>query len=178
MKTWELAPGAEARAVVAATGVLPSARHDRTFRAAPRLTAALSAPDAGAIADLSVSAELDVAALAPVEPLAARDQALILRNLRGDRVLDAARHPVLRFDGSYRGDFAKGVLDGRLMVRGRLWPIRFEVTWRESGQLRHADAVWQGTLADVGIAPFSALLGAIRLKDWLRLELHLPFSGR
>lgn len=178
MQTWELGSGAEARAIVRATGVLPGARHDRAFRAVPRLAAALAADAGGRLQGLAVAAALTTAHLEPVGDMTSRDRALILRNLRGDRVLDADRHPEVRFDGTYDGDFAAGTLTGRLMLRGRLWPLRFDVRWRGAGNQRTAAATWQGTLADVGIEPFSALLGAIRLKDWLRIELDLPFSGR
>lgn len=173
-----LAPGAEARAIVKATGLMPGARHDRTFAAAPRLVGALDVPAEGPL-DVPVVAELSVADLEPVGDFSAADRALILRNLRGDRVLDADRHPVLRFEGAYAGTRNAGELAGALTVRGVPHPLRFAVSARPDGPALAVDAWWQGTLGDLGIAPFSALLGAVRLKDWLRLELALRLvAGR
>lgn len=170
MSWFVLAPGAEARAIVKATGLMPGARHDRTFAAAPRLVGALEIPAEGPV-DIPVVAELSVADLEPVGDFSAADRALILRNLRGDRVLDADRHPILRFEGTFKGTRDAGELAGALTVRGVAYPLRFTVSARSDGSALAVDAWWQGTLGDLGITPFSALLGAVRLKDWLRLEL-------
>ena len=42
--------------------------------------------------------------------------------------------------------------------------------WSEGPIL--ARGAWEGRLTDLGIKPFKALLGALKLEDWIRLRLE------
>lgn len=111
-----------------------------------------------------------------VSPLSSKDHAEIERNMWGPKVLDAGRHP----DAIYRGTCAlagdRVRIQGSLELRGRSQPLDLEGAWRPvdedavevSGEVTFRQSAW-------GITPFSALLGAIKLKDPLRVtwRLHL-----
>ena len=84
-------------------------------------------------------------------------------------VLDTAKHPTARFKGqalSRDGGFA---VSGDLELAGRTAPLAFDVRG-ENGNYRAeieiAPSRW-------GIAQYKALLGAIRLKDQVRIEITL-----
>jgi hypothetical protein len=44
-------------------------------------------------------------------------------------------------------------------------------------ELLLATGAWEGRLTDLGVPPFKALLGAIRLEDWIRLRLEARFTA-
>jgi len=92
----------------------------------------------------------------------------IERALRKE-ILHTDRAPTARFEGraSPRGDgFA---VAGQLALAGRRAPAAFDVR-REGALYRAAIDI---TPSRWGIAPYKALLGAIRLKDLVRIELAL-----
>jgi polyisoprenoid-binding protein YceI len=97
-------------------------------------------------------------------------------NTLGPEVLDAGHHPTLEFRGRYAGTRSSGTLEGELVVRGV--PRRFSmgVEVAGSGGKLVATGVWEGRLTDLGIKPFKALLGALKLQDWIRLRLHAVFE--
>jgi hypothetical protein len=40
-----------------------------------------------------------------------------------------------------------------------------------------ATGAWEGRLTDLGIRPFKALLGAIKLEDWIAVRLDARFAA-
>jgi YceI-like domain len=96
-------------------------------------------------------------------------RAEIERNMHAD-VLHTARHPTARFagqaspggDGGYR-------VSGQLDLAGRSAPLSFEVR-AEGGWFR---ASFELPPTRWGIAPYKALMGAIRLQDRIRIEAKL-----
>jgi polyisoprenoid-binding protein YceI len=99
-------------------------------------------------------------------------------NLRGPDVLDAGRWPSVDFRGRFAGTLARGRLSGSLVVRGSARPIAMDVSIAGRGAELVAEGDWTGTLTELGIKPFRALLGALKLRDWIRLRLRLRWVPR
>ena len=106
------------------------------------------------------------------------DRDKMLENLRGRDVLDAAKNPLIRFRGRYAGTLDEGKLTGDLTLRGTpravIFPIRIT---RDETSLRAVGA-WEGPLTALGIKPFKALLGALKLEDWAKIRLDLRFDRK
>jgi len=114
-----------------------------------------------------------------VEPpgdIAASDRDKMRENLLGPQVLDARRFPTLLFRGRYAGSLAGGTLTGQLEVRGAPRRVSIAVAVARRDADYAATGAWEGRLTDLGVAPFKALLGAIRLEDWIRLRLDARFA--
>lgn len=95
--------------------------------------------------------------------LSAGDRAKVAATAR-DEILRAGRYPELRFEGRWEGDDPRAV-DGALTLRGVTRPLTVRV--RREGPRVVIDA----TLAPSawGIAPYRAMLGALRVQDDVRI---------
>jgi polyisoprenoid-binding protein YceI len=94
----------------------------------------------------------------------------ITKNMAKD-VLKSARYPTVRFVSvsvEERGDAFR--VRGELTLVGRTRPLVFD-TRREGDQIVARVRLHQ---PEFGITPYSALLGAIKLKPDLEVELRLP----
>jgi len=100
--------------------------------------------------------------------LSARDRAQIDDNARG--ALGAASHPTLRFRAAPAPEPPPARLVGPLTLHGQTHEITVVLAREPSG--------WVATSTihqpDFGITPFSAMLGALRVKPEVRVALHLP----
>lgn len=96
--------------------------------------------------------------------LTAGDRAKIERAAH-DEVLQAGRFPAVVFEGSWAGDDPSAV-DGALTLCGVTRPLTVGVT-RAAGRVVCAATVHQPTW---GIAPYRALLGALRVRSDVRVE--------
>src|SRR5690242_2761084 len=84
-------------------------------------------------------------------------------------VLGADKHPTARFAGQAQARGAGFAVTGELELKGRKAPLAFDVEHDGSTYRAKFDLVpsrW-------GIAEYKALLGAIRLKDVVRIEMAL-----
>jgi polyisoprenoid-binding protein YceI len=173
----ELSPDSRVLVDLRATGLLRAVAHDPTLSAvAPPLVLAL--PDADGPVDVAVDAQFAVDAIEPPADIRAADRDQMRDNLRAANVLDSARWPTLDFRGRYAGTLSRGTLSGDLVVRGVPRPIAVDVTVsREAGRFV-ARGTWEGRLTQLGVKPFQALLGALKLKDWIRLRLQLVWTVR
>lgn len=161
-----------------AAGLLRAVGHDPTLSAVPS-EVALEVPDtAGTELDLPVEARISVDAIDPPADMSASDRAQMRDNLRGPEVLDMTRWPSVDFRGRFAGTLERGRLSGTLLVRGSARPVAMEVIIARRGTELLAEGDWTGTLTDLGIKPFRALLGALKLKDWIRLRLRLRWVAR
>ncbi|HET6147074.1 MAG TPA: YceI family protein [Polyangia bacterium] len=86
-----------------------------------------------------------------------------------DDLLHSARHPSARFSGRAIASPDGFQVGGELELCGRSAPLSFSV--RREGDLYRARFEMQPSRW--GIAPYRALLGAIKLKDTVRVELAL-----
>jgi polyisoprenoid-binding protein YceI len=157
-----------------ATGLLRAIAHSPTLTARPeRLTVDFADPPGEAAVDATFRAD---AVEAPPD-IPASDREKMVENLRAAEVLDAARHPTIDFHGRYAGNLEAGTVSGDLRVRGvaRRLSMGIRVS-REAGVLV-ATGAWEGRLTDLGVRPFKALLGAIKLQDWIALRVEARFAA-
>jgi polyisoprenoid-binding protein YceI len=164
---------------VRSKGILGALEHELTFTGTPRLRRPLDVtPGVAGNVELEVDATLPIANLAAPTSASSGDRERMLENLRGRDVLDALRHPDLSFRGHYKGGLERGVLEGQLFVRGSPHPVRFDVVVAKgaSGVAHTARATWEGTQTSLGIKPFKAMLGALRLHDWIRIRIEASFA--
>jgi hypothetical protein len=156
-----------------AAGLLRGLAHDPTLTARP---GRVSVDTASGKIDSAVFAVFAVDAIEPPSGMSAADRDRMLENLRGRDVLDSARFPSIELSGRYRGTLDAGTLAGELVVRGVPRPISMAViVTRATGKLV-ASGAWEGRLTTLGIKPFRALLGALKLEDWIRLRLEATFG--
>lgn len=161
-----------------ATGLLRAVGHDPTLSAAPSVLE-LDVPDeeSGPLV-LAVEVRFPVDAIEPPADISASDRVQMRDNLRGPGVLDAARWPSIDFRGRYAGTLVGGTLSGNLVVRGAARPVTIDVVVSRTGEALVTEGSWEGRLTDLGIAPFKALFGALKLKDWIRTRLRLRWVRR
>jgi hypothetical protein len=156
-----------------ATGVLRAVGHDPTL---------IARPEAFAIEISSGNLELDVVAQFSVDRIEVpKEISLIERaqmrdNLRGRDVLDAKRFPTVVYRGRYLGSVDRGRLTGELTLLGTARPVEMEIGVVADAGMRRATGTWAGTLTQLGIRPFSALFGALKLQDWIRIRLEVAFA--
>jgi polyisoprenoid-binding protein YceI len=155
-----------------ATGLLKSLAHSPTLVARPaRVTVDFAAPDE----PVEVDATFAVNAIEAPADISASDREKMLDNMRRD-VFDVARFPSVGFQGQFTGSLERGSLTGDLLVKGasRRITIPFAVSTEANALV--ARGTWEGRLTDLGIKPFKALLGAIKLEDWIALRVEARFE--
>ena len=135
----------------------------------------LDVPDDGPL-DVPVVVVFRVDRIEPPGELDRNDRERMCENLCSADVLDAARFPAVELRGHYAGSFDAGRLEGDLIVRGARHRLVFHVSILTHGTQRLARGAWEGRLTDLGIKPFRALMGALRLEDWIRLRLEATFD--
>lgn len=112
-------------------------------------------------------------------PVAEPDRAGTRRNLLGAAVLDAARQPVIQLslEGLAGGpeDYEARV---RVGLRGEERVISAPVTMAVDGERMQVHARLRLRHADLGLVPFTAALGAIRVRDDIELDCRLEARRR
>jgi hypothetical protein len=101
--------------------------------------------------------------------LSDRDRRDIHDNLT-EKVLHTDRQPEVRFTGKLAVDAPLGRVDGTLSLGGRDAPLNVTLRregGRYQGEVELVPSKW-------GIAPFKALMGAIKLQDRVRVVFDLP----
>jgi hypothetical protein len=183
----ELSLGSDSRAMVEvrSKGLIAALEHHVIFTGGVE-PFKLSVPDEGLSSgvaplprgplDVEVRARVAVAGLLPPESVARSDREKMIDNLRGEGVLDMKRHPHLELAGRYTGTIESGKLAGDITLRGSKRPIVFTVTGAREGSILRVKASWEGAQTSLGLKPFKALLGALKLEDWARIRLELSFS--
>lgn len=107
-------------------------------------------------------------------PVPAKDRESTRRNLLGGQVLDAARQPVLVMtaDGIDGGP-ENYTVQLRVSLRGEERVVAAPVTMAADGALLRLHARMKLRHADLGLAPFTAGLGAIRVRDDIDIDCRL-----
>ena len=104
------------------------------------------------------------------------------RNMLGSALLDAGAYPeiVLRaLPTSAAGGAGSlpqtGVLQARVQaeVRGQPHTLSVPVRYERSGQSVTASGDFALTQSELGLTPFSAMLGALQVKDEMRVRFHI-----
>lgn len=100
--------------------------------------------------------------------LSAGDRAKIEKSIVKD-VLHSAKHPEIRFEGTVEQGETQATIKGTLHLHGRSKPITATATL--------VDGVWSSELQihqpDFGIKPYSAMLGALKVKPEVRVKVTL-----
>lgn len=102
------------------------------------------------------------------DELSDKDKAEIEKTARKE-ILEASRHPKIVFEGSVRSIGDRHNVRGELRLVGQRAPVELEVR-EEDGRLK---AEVEITPSRWGIQPYKALLGAIKLRDRVRLQFDL-----
>lgn len=114
-----------------------------------------------------------------IEPLRPGDHQEIEGNLRGPRVLEADRHPEVRWSG--RGPLSPGAgrveLQGELELRGTTRPLPLAARLVASPDGLRVEGEVEVVQSRFGIEPFSALLGALKVQDPVGVSWSLYFPG-
>ncbi len=157
-----------------ATGLLSALGHNPTLTArASRLSLEVGE---GAL-DVAVEARFEAGAIDPPEDIPASDRAKMKENLLSSAVLDAARFAAIELRGRYAGTLDGGTLSGNLVVCGVPRPLSMPVRVARDGDRWIATGRGEGKLSALGIKPFKALLGALKLEDWIALRLQARFRA-
>jgi polyisoprenoid-binding protein YceI len=155
------------------TGVLRAVGHDPTLeaRAEP-----LSIEVGEGKLDIDIFARFRADAIEVPRGLSAFERSQMADNMRGREVLNAKRFPVIEFRGRYRGSPEGGKLGGELLLLGVPRPVELDVRVDRTENARRALGSWEGTLSQLGIQPFRALFGFLKLEDWIRLRVEAVFK--
>ena len=108
----------------------------------------------------------------PPRDVSASDRDKMRDNMLGRDVLDGARFPAIDVRARFSGTADGGTVEGDLVVRGRPHPFTMPVRAAKEGDVLVVTGTWEGTLNGLGIKPFKALLGALKLEDWIRLRVE------
>jgi polyisoprenoid-binding protein YceI len=150
-------------------GILARAAHDLQIRL-EKFDIGLEGQDVRAeiqLQSLFVDGPVEDGQLQP-DKYDAGKKAEVEKAMHGD-VLRTAANPVARFAGKATPQGEGFSVSGDLQLNGKTAPIAFDVR-KEGAQYR---ASFELQPSRWGIAQYKALLGAIRLKDVLRIECAL-----
>ena len=157
-------------------GLAAQAGHDLTVEAT-RWSGDLRVNDDLSPASLEVHIDLGalvvLAGTGGVKPLTDRDRREIAVTTR--KVLGTAQHPeaVFAADSFRPAADGGGEISGTFTLRGRERPLRLQVKQTGTGRY-HAEA--QIVQSDYGIKPYTAFLGALRVRDAVDVAVELDLS--
>lgn len=108
------------------------------------------------------------------DPVPQQDRDATRRNLLGPGVLDASRQPELRLtaDGIAGGP-GEYTAQLRIALRGEERVIEVPLSVREQDDRLSIHAGFRLHHADLGLAPFSVALGALRVRDDIEIDCRL-----
>lgn len=114
-----------------------------------------------------------------VTPLGASQREQIATTIR-DTVLRAARHRSITFTSTEAaGTLRGGSMTGELTLVGRTRPVAVTVEVAPSrGATTRVTARAEVRQTDFGITPYSAMLGALRVRDTVLVTLHARLPSR
>ena len=131
-------------------------------------------------ANSSVTVEVDVDSFevrqgtGGVKPLTDADRADIKNTLRG-KILNTGQHPTITFGSNQVSGTAESFrIDGDLTIVGVTQPVTVE------GQLAAGRALGSAVIVQSrwGIRPYSAFLGALKLRDEVEVRFDVPRTSR
>ena len=162
---FELTPDSRVYVDLRASGLLRAVGHHPTLAARPE-------PTSIDLDDGEVIVRFPVANIEPPADLSESDRHKMMDNMRGADVLDAGRFPLIELRGRYEGTAVGGELRGELVVRDQPYRIAMTVRATDEWDVVVATGTWEGKLTDLGVKPFTALFGALKLSDWIRLRIE------
>ena len=159
-----------------ATGPLAVLGHDPTLTARPAAFSLEVGDGPDASIDAPIELTFPVTSIEPPQGISASDREKMRDNLLSREVLDAGRYPTMTLRARYSGTLEGGTLAGDLVVKGAPHRLSMSVRVARDGERFTASGRWEGRLTDLGVKPFKALLGALRLEDWVVLRLEACFA--
>ncbi|HEU4381934.1 MAG TPA: YceI family protein [Anaeromyxobacteraceae bacterium] len=166
------------------SGVLRALSHDHELT--PARWAAEVDFDPARPEEVRVDVRIDAATLHDhVARLAPKMRDYVDRETAGPQVLDAGRHPEIRFQASFadargKGDAIQGVLHGALSLHGATRPLDVPFEARANDPAYRVSGTVRFRQTDYGITPFSSAAGTIGVDDEIQVEFELvlvPASG-
>jgi hypothetical protein len=107
-------------------------------------------------------------------PVPQKDRDGTRRNMLGEKLLDAAQHPEMRLTAeSVSGEPGHYEARVRVSLAGQEHVITAPFTVTIEGDQLKAHAALRLTHADVGLVPFTAALGALKVRDDFEVDLTL-----
>ena len=95
-------------------------------------------------------------------------------NMLGKRVLDAQRYPIVRLTGTGPiGDGPEFMLGFSMEVLGNVVEMRIPLNLRLDGNRLEATGAFQLSHSNLGMRPFSRMLGALRVADELNFKYRI-----
>jgi YceI-like domain len=139
------------------------------------------AVDGLTVDEASLRTALHSADFPPDVPDSARDGTR--RNMLSAALLDGANHPHILLRAVALQEQAPPIAGGVLAhvlvsVRDSDHEITLPVRWRRTGSTLTVDADSQLRQSELGLRPFSALLGALQVQDEMQVNLHLVAHAR
>ncbi len=165
----ELLPDSRVLVDLRATGLLRAVGHAPTLVARPERLSLDVGPEP---LDFALDLRFRADAIELPSEIGASDREKMRENMISAAVLDAARFPAIQLRGRYAGTLSGGELSGELVVRGVPRRITVPVRVVAEGKRLAATGTWEGKLTELGIKPFRALMGALKLEDWVRLRVE------
>ena len=160
----------------ARTGLGAKAGHDLTIEVTRWRGNVIIHPASPASSSVTIQADVDSFEVREgtggIKPLTDADRADIKNTLRG-KILNTAAHPVITFVSSQvSGAAASFRIDGDLTIAGVTQPVTVE------GQLTAGRARGSAVIVQSrwGIRPYSAFLGALRLRDEVEVLFDIDLT--
>ena len=100
-------------------------------------------------------------------------------NMLGKRLLDAGQYPDIHLRGQWQeGNFPSGKVRATVSMRGQDYALTIPVSVSSDGSRLRVFTRFTVTHIQLGLTPFTALGGALRVADRLEIEATLVFSRR
>lgn len=138
--------------------------------------------DADNPAASNVSVTVDTRSLAVVDghggvkPLSDKDRGDIVKNIN-DKSLQTAKYPEITFQStSVMGSAPRLTVSGDLTIVGQTRPATLDVSVDDSGSGAKVTARTTVVQSEFGIKPYSAMLGALKVRDAVDLEVDLNLT--
>lgn len=170
-------------------GVASSFAHDHVVHAT-KYTAALQA-DATDPTTASIEVTVQTAALVNDDTTVRKqfnlplnvsdsDRRKVDEAMKGDEVLDVEKYPTITFrsTGVSAGADGRLTLKGNLTLHGVTRAVSMPFSARVDGDTIDAQARYTFKTSDFSMPPYSAMLGAVRCKDEVVLNLHIVAVAR
>jgi hypothetical protein len=172
MTRYALSPDSRVLVDLRATGLLRALGHNPTLVAQPEPTTLEVTEGDARTTTATIALRFPVSRIDPPQDISRDDRDKMRANMEAEEVLDAARFPAVEVTAQWRGTLESGRLDVEAILRGRAHGLSLDVSLQRADDDLVARGTWEGRLTDLGIKPFRALMGALKLEDWVRLRLE------
>jgi polyisoprenoid-binding protein YceI len=110
-----------------------------------------------------------------LKPLTQHDRSEIKKTI--GEILDSVHHPVIEFaSAKMRGNAGELVVEGQLTIRGATQPVTVRGRLDESGERLRVSGRAVVTQSEWGIKPYTAFLGALKLRDDVEVEFEADMA--